>query len=174
MIKKYQLIGLISSMVLAASGYIGYMLSFFTIVSAEMDEPALTFFIYWLLAALGIFLFIIFFVLTLVSIISNGRSTPAVNTQPLPSASGQIAFSIINMIFGGWWFSTIFALYALSHALRAKREASYEEASRRLKTAKSYNIVAIILVGMQVAAIILLMILAFSRFMFDLDLNGVG
>jgi hypothetical protein len=161
--KKYHVIGLIISMILVVTGFAGYMSNFFLAMSGK-NESELMIFIFWLFGAIGMVLSIIFIILALVSIFSKGPSIPTANNQPILPVSGQITFSIINIFLGGCLFSTIFALYALTNAVEAKKETSYSGAVHRLKTAKSLNIVAIILAGVQDITIMIVMLFAFAKF----------
>lgn len=66
--------------------------------------------------------------------------------QAMPSSTGQIVFSIINIVCCGGFIGTILGVIALIFAITASSETNYDEAVRKLKTAKTLNIIGICLV----------------------------
>jgi len=84
--------------------------------------------------------------------------------QAKPSATGQIVFSIINIICCGGFISTILGIIALIFAIMASSETNYDEAERKLKTAKLLNIIGIVIVGLSIIVTIILALAGFSMF----------
>lgn len=66
--------------------------------------------------------------------------------QPKPSATGQIVFSIINILCCGSGISAILGIIALIFAIMASSATSYEDAASKLKVAKILNIIGIVVV----------------------------
>jgi hypothetical protein len=66
-------------------------------------------------------------------------------TAPMPSATGQIVFSIINIVCGccSAFIGSILGAIALVFAIMATSETGYQEADRKLKVAKILNIIGI-------------------------------
>jgi hypothetical protein len=171
--KKHQVIGLILSNILIISGFVGFLRRWFSGVSGNIVKSE-QMIIFWLLGLFGIGLFLICLFLTLVGINKTGglafdvngmqHKTQTSDAHKTPSASGQIAFSIFNLIFGGFLFSSVFALYALSHATIAKHATNNMQSEHSLKTAKKLNTAAISLAVVQFITVVFVMILAFIKF----------
>lgn len=63
--------------------------------------------------------------------------------QAIPSATGQIVFSIVNIVCCGGFVGTVLGVIALIFAIMAGSDTNYDEAERKLKTAKTLNIIGI-------------------------------
>jgi hypothetical protein len=131
-------------------GFLNVVISMIT-----KDELRLNF---WAIAGIiGLLLSTACFSLALIIVFRNGQPAEGASRQILLSSLRQIIFAFVNIILGLniGLFSMIFALYALSNAVRSRREKSGILAERQLKTAKSLNIIAVIFVGVQWLAIAL-------------------
>ncbi len=62
--------------------------------------------------------------------------------QPKPKTTGQIVFAIINILC---CYGSLFGIIALVFAIMAGSAATYEEGAKKLKTAKTLNIIGIII-----------------------------
>ena len=93
---------------------------------------------------------------------------PVYAGQPKPSATGQIVFSIINIICCGWGISSILGIIALIFSIMASSATSYEEAVSKLKTAKILNIIGIVLA----AIFVIVYIVLFGALIASGDWNG--
>jgi hypothetical protein len=67
---------------------------------------------------------------------------PPAPVQPKPKTTGQIIFSIINILC---CFGSLFGIIALIFAIMAGSAATFEEGTKKLKTAKTLNIIGIII-----------------------------
>lgn len=159
--KKNLAIGLILSMTMCITGFIGFIANWFSGVSGNIIKPEVML-IYWLIAAIGQALSITLIILAIISIYRKRQPVPVSDGQPKSSVSGQIVFSFINLFAGGFLFSALFALYALSNAVNAKYEPSYQQAEHRLKTARKLNIIGAVIIGFQNMDLVLVMIFAFK------------
>jgi len=76
----------------------------------------------------------------------GGRSAQEINN------TGQVVFSIINIVFGNW----ILGIIAIIFAVNSKTQPTYEAGMSHLRTAKILNIVAVVLnvVGFVVGIIV--------------------
>lgn len=128
-------------------GFTGFLVNWFAGFSGMFDLNFKNTVVFWLVGALGVVLSLIMFIIVLAELISKYRQGPVVNDQAWPSGYGQIAFSIINILCGGYIISIIFVLYALSHVVQARYESEYDNAERQIKTAKKFNIIAAIITG---------------------------
>jgi hypothetical protein len=81
-------------------------------------------------------------------------------TAPMPSATGQIVFSIINIVCCGGFVGTILGVIALVFAIMATSETSCQEADRKLKIAKILNIIGICFVALILIIIIISLVFA--------------
>ena len=98
---------------------------------------------------------------------SYNAPTPAYSAyagQARPSATGQIVFSIINIVCCGAFISTILGIIALIFAIMASSEANVDEAESKLKIAKILNIIGIMVVALMIIIWIVLMIVGVSMF----------
>jgi hypothetical protein len=93
--------------------------------------------------------------------------------QPKPKTTGQIIFSIINILC---CYGSLFGIIALIFSIMASSSATYEDGKKKLKTAKTLNIIAIILSVLgfiiTLAAGLLPMILAAASGDFNWDYSG--
>jgi hypothetical protein len=62
--------------------------------------------------------------------------------QPKPKTTGQIVFAIINILC---CYGSLFGIIALILAIMAGSAATYDEGVKKLKTAKTLNIIGIII-----------------------------
>jgi hypothetical protein len=149
-VKKFQLVGLTLSMSFAITGFLCFTVNVLT-------ETTIRFNYYWIVGAVGIFLFVIFLLLLLLDIFKKRQPTSIVVNRSRSSTLRQmsISFTIICLGLGIGIFSTIFALYALSNSVNTKNEVSNSLAESQLRTAKALNIIAVILLGVQWLAIVL-------------------
>lgn len=152
-------IGLILSMTMCISGFTGFIA---TGVSDHIIKPE-GILIFWLMAAIGQALSITLIILAIINIFRKKQPAPASDDQPKPSASGHIVFSLINIFIGGFLFSAIFALYALSYAVNTKYEPSYQQAEHRLKTARKLNIIGAALAGLLYLVLVFVVIFIFMQ-----------
>lgn len=87
----------------------------------------------------------------------NGASSTAVaDSEPRPSTTAQIVIASINIIFVGLGVSFILGIIALVFTIMASGEAAVAEASSKLRTAKTLNIIGLVFLGIQLLLIILL------------------
>jgi hypothetical protein len=154
--KKYRLAGLIVFLVISMSLTVP---GFMNITFSIFLKTGLRYGYWWLIGAIGIFFYVIFLFWAIISIFKERQPSAVVQSRIRSLAIWQIIFSFVNVLLGLsiGILSTVFALYALSEAVNAKNEISFTLAERQLKTAKSFNIVAVVLVAVQWLAIILLL-----------------
>jgi hypothetical protein len=82
--------------------------------------------------------------------------------QPKPSSTGMIVFSIINILCCGFGISFILGIIALIFSIMANSEINYDEAKKKLSTARILNIIGVILVAIQIIIVIILFIFAIA------------
>jgi len=97
--KRYQTIGLILSTGMIFIGFAGFLGSGLASMGGH-DDPELLIMGFWLLGALGMASTFALFVLTLVGIYQKSRSPAAPDRPVLPTPSGLIAHTILNLVFG--------------------------------------------------------------------------
>lgn len=90
------------------------------------------------------------------------NAQPSGGFQNRPDASGQMVFAIINIVISALLcccavgvLSLPFAIVAVVYASGVSKAPNYEEAARKLKSAKTFNFVAL---GAIILAIILLVV----------------
>ncbi len=87
-------------------------------------------------------------------------------TPAKPSASGQIAFSVINIVFGclSYGVGIILGLVAMIFAVVASSAHDPSDACGKLKTAKILNIVGVVVLGLSILLGILFLVLQIALF----------
>jgi len=97
----------------------------------------------------------------------------AAPVAPKPKSTGQIIFSIINILC---CYGSIFGIIALIFSIMAGSAATYEDGVKKLKTAKTLNIIGIIIavlgIVITIAAGLLPIILAAISGDFNWDYSG--
>ena len=84
------------------------------------------------------------------------------NTSPRQIATGQLVFSIINIVLGCCGLGGILGIIALIMTIVAKNAPTDAEADKKVHTAKILNIIAII--GIAISTIISVLYMAFGGF----------
>jgi hypothetical protein len=145
--KRYQLIGILAANLLYTVGMGGYFILFFD--AATMDSaPSPILLLFLLLSSVGMVAFIVFLALTLVGLYQKNRETQPAEGRPRLSPSGQVVFSSLNLYFGNGFFSSVFALLAMTQALAAKGEPTEVDAKARLRKARNLNLVSVAILAL--------------------------
>jgi len=89
--------------------------------------------------------------------IAAGAGTAPAGAYPFqgiqrPSTTGMVVFSIVNMLCCGLGIGFILGVIALIFAIMASGEANYEEAGRKISTARVLNIIGLVFIILQVIA----------------------
>ena len=94
------------------------------------------------------------------------------STNPRPLATGQLVFSIINIVLGCCSLNGILGIIALIMTIVAKNAQTDEDEAKKLKVAKVLNIIALVLLIL--SAIGGILYLAFGGFTMILALMSEG
>jgi uncharacterized membrane protein YvbJ len=94
----------------------------------------------------------------------SSSSAPPTALKPLPSTTGQIVFSVVNIVTG---VAFVFGVIALVFAILANEAKSFEDAVAKLRVARILNIVGVSLTGF-----FILIYLVF--FVFFFGIMGLG
>lgn len=86
----------------------------------------------------------------------SASSTSYTNGEPRPSTTAQIVIASINIIFFGLGVSFVLGIIALVFTIMASGEAAVAEASSKLRTAKTLNIIGLVFLAIQLLLIIML------------------
>ncbi len=88
---------------------------------------------------------------------------PLPDAGPMPSATGMIIFSIINMIFFGLGISLVLGTVALVFSILSTGEKTAVEAAGKLNTARILNIIGLVFLLIQ---LILIFVIAAASFLY--------
>ncbi|MBE6885750.1 MAG: zinc-ribbon domain-containing protein [Ruminococcaceae bacterium] len=98
------------------------------------------------------------------------QAPPVVAETPRQLATGQLVFSIINIVLGCCSLNGIMGIIALIMTIVAKNAATDEDAEKKLRVAKILNIVA--LVACLIGTMFAILYLAFGGFTVIVSMLG--